>query len=87
METLKQVTTYMESGRTFIICQDECSRYWAFENKFVKNGKLTRVFNGITGKMSNTINETLSRVHEQIRFDELMESGLSMEQAFKLIYG
>ena len=83
---MKHITDYIENGRTFIICQDTHDRYWAFEDCFVKNGRLTKEFNGITGKMSNTLKETLERVQDQIRFDkyvaEGMERGAAMLQVF-----
>lgn len=82
---MKHITDYMENGRTFIICKNE-NGYWAFEDKFVKGGKLTKEFNGITGKLSKTLEEVLKRVRDQIRFDALLEAGVAQDDALLQVF-
>lgn len=83
---MKHITDYTENDRTFIICQDSKNRFWAFEDCFVKNGRLTKEFNGITGKMSKTLKETLERVQDQIRFDKYIANGMSNDEALLKVF-
>ena len=83
---MKHITDYTENGRTFIICKDKNERFWAFEDKYVKNGRLTKQFNGITGKASNSLENTLQLVHDAIVYDKLIASGVSSEDALKIIF-
>lgn len=83
---MKHITDYIENGRTFIICQDTHDRFWAFEDCFVKNGRLTKEFNGITGKMSNTLKKTIERVQDQIRFDKHIADGMEWGAAVLAVF-
>ena len=90
---MKIVTTYIEKGRRFYICKadgrGEADGYWAFEDKFVDDaGKLTKVFNGITGHHSKTLKETVEKVSNLIKVDALVESGMDRyEAAIKVVIG
>ena len=82
---MKQITTYTEAGRTFVICQDTEKRFWAFEDKYIDaSGRLTKQFNGISGKMSKTLKETLLRVREQIAYDEYIKHGIEKYTATQM---
>ena len=89
---MKQVTTYMENGRTFYICkatnQGDANGYWAFEDKDVdsKSGELMKQFNGISGHHSETMKETIMKVSGMIKVDALVEAGWDrMEAAIKVV--
>ena len=87
---MKHITTYIEGGRTFEICRsisnDELDGFWAFEDKFIDEaGRLTKVFNGISGHHSATLQETLEKVSRQIKYDALVDGGMdSIEAAMKV---
>jgi hypothetical protein len=75
------VTTYMELGRTFEIAKNEHG-YWGFEDKYIDaNGKLNKQFNGITGHLGKTLEETIRRVSLEIRQDDLISQGWDALQA------
>lgn len=82
---MKHITDYFENGRTFVICKND-KGYWAFEDKYIKNGRLTREFNGITGKLSKTLEEVLKRVRDQICYDDLIEAGVDHGDALLQVF-
>jgi len=77
--------TYM--GREFQILEDEHG-FWAIESKYIRNGKLTKAFNGISGLLSKTADEAKTRARQLIDVDALVESGMDrMTASIKVIYG
>lgn len=85
---MKHITTYHEEDRTFEICKDEHG-YWAFEDKYIdEHGCLTKQFNGGSGCLSKTINETIRKVSQHIKFDKLVANGVDpYEAAFLAVTG
>ena len=78
---MKQITKYIENGRTFYIFKAEdkgvANGYWAFEDKDIDSqGRLKKEYNGITGFHSKELGVTISRVSMQIKVDALVESGM-----------
>ena len=65
--------TYM--GREFQILKDERG-FWAIESKYIKNGKLTKEFNGISGLLSKTAEDAKSKVRQRVEIDALVASGM-----------
>ncbi len=84
--TLKEITRYTQNGRTFIICEDNEKRFWAFEDMYIIHGRLTKEFNGITGKMSKTVEETIDRVRQQILFDAYIAAGFPKDEALLKVF-
>ena len=82
---MKHITDYFENGRTFVICKNDRG-FWAFEDKFIENGKLIKEFNGISGKLSKTLEEVVKRVHDQIVFDALIEQGVEKGDALLRVF-
>ena len=90
---MKQITEYIEGGRTFVICKAEgmgdADGYWAFEAKNIDDaGKLVKQFNGISGFHTESLEETIMRVSQSIKVDALVEAGMDrMQAAIKVICG
>lgn len=58
-QNLRKVKDFVVDGEYFVIAKDVEGRYWAINKKDIQNGTLTKVYNGITGHMSNSLAETL----------------------------
>lgn len=87
---MKQITTYIDSGRTFYICQQtgqgEADGFWAFEDSVVDSeGRLTKVVNGIQGHHKETLSETLESVRNMIKVDALVAKGMDRMAAAVLV--
>ena len=85
MHEMRHVKTYRENGRTFWILQDEHG-YWGIEDKYIENGKLTREFNGISGCLCDTAEETIRVVSGRIRIDAMKEAGMSDDAILKALF-
>lgn len=89
---MTRITTYIENGRSFEICQctrnDETKGFWAFEDKFIgKDSKLLKQFNGISGHHSKTLKECIEKVSRQIKYDALVDAGMDEVTAAMTVIG
>lgn len=90
---MRLITWYISRGRRFAICEVQGrgaeDGYWAFEDTDIdEDGKLRRQVNGIQGHHSPTIRETVERVSQQIRVDEMVAGGMDrMEAAIAVVTG
>ena len=82
---METISTYHESGRTFLILKDEHG-YWGIESKYVQNGKLTKQFNGISGHPGETAAEAIQLVSMRIRVDAMVAAGMDRLDAVTKVY-
>lgn len=88
---MKQITTYIEAGRTFVIFEETGTGatrgFWGIEDKlFGEDGKLLQAVNGVQGHHFPTLKETIEHVSTQIKYDALIESGMSEIDAIKTLF-
>lgn len=88
---MKQITTYIESGRTFGIFEETgegaTHGFWGIEDKlFGEDGKLLQPVNGVQGHHFPTLQETIEHVSTQIKYDALIASGMSEIDAIKTLF-
>jgi hypothetical protein len=74
-EPLKNVSQIICRGRIFEVVIDNMNRFWAFEDKYIVDGKLTVEFNGLSGFMSDEFETTCERVIDRIEVDALIAEG------------
>lgn len=79
--TLTTITTYHENGKSFKILQADDGFFWGIESKYIKNNKLLKEFNGATGNRRKTVKECINQISFKIKFDAMIDSGLSVEEA------
>lgn len=85
MKTVKLIKKVSANGRTFLITKDE-NGYWGIEDKYYKNGILTRSFNGIQGLQSDSLEKTELNVRLRIEVDRLKDSGMDLMEAIPQAY-
>ena len=85
MKSVELITKVTANNRTFLITKDE-NGYWGIEDKYYKNGRLTKEFNGIQGNLSTTAETTIKRVLLQIETDRLVKNGMNLMDAIPQAY-
>lgn len=59
----------------FVIYNDGKGGYWAFNHKDIdKNGKLTKVYNGLSGNYSDKLACTLRWTYEKVMADKYIDN-------------
>jgi len=89
---VKQITTYIEGGRTFHIFEERgkgvTDGFWGIEDcMFGEDGKLKQAVNGIQGHHHSTLAETLEFVSNQIKYDAMIAAGSSSLEAALSLFG
>jgi hypothetical protein len=85
--TMKKITTYIESGRTFHIFRDQHG-YWGFDERdFDQHGMLTVKHNGISGHLKSSLKDCIESISIQIKLDELLLQGHSLQEAAQILFG
>lgn len=74
---MEKITEIKDSGRTFYILQDH-NGFWGIEDKFFQHGRLTQSFNGLTGNLSDRIEDTIQKVCLIIRRDYYLSMGFDI---------
>lgn len=85
MKTVELIKKVTANGRTFLITKDE-NGYWGIEDKYYRNGKLTRSFNGIQGNLTDSLEKTEKNVRIRIEVDRLKDSGMDLLDAIPQAY-
>ena len=90
---MRFITWYISRGRRFAICKvagrGAEDGFWAFEDTDIdEDGKLRRQVNAIQGHHSPTMRETVERVSQQVKVDEMVATGWDrMEAAIAVVTG
>lgn len=77
MKTVVRNVEYF--GVKFVIVKDEEERFWGFEEQYVSkyDNKLLKGFNGITGRMSETIEECMKKCMRDANVQYLKSKGIN----------
>lgn len=83
---MKKVTTFVSENRTFHIVKDDRG-YWGIEDKHLdQNGCLSVKLNGMSGHLHDTLEATLESIRFQTKLDKLIASGMSFEDAARIMW-
>lgn len=62
------VKEFITHGHTYVICKDNEGNFWGFDRADLdEQGKLTKVYNGITGHRSSEMIDTMRRCYQSAR--------------------
>ena len=95
------VKHYEVEGHTYLIAKDDENNFWGFDKRYIdKRGKLTKEFNGFSGNLGKTLQETMRRCYVSARcenevdnekvknndYEEILKIANISEDSFKFIY-
>ncbi len=83
--SITKVSEVVSRGRTFVIAKDEEGRFWGIEKTNIKNGKLVKELNGLSGFMSTTFKATVEKVLDHVEVQVIMKT-LGMDNLSATIY-
>ena len=84
---MQKITKVIIEGRTFHILKDE-QGYWGIEDKYIKDGKLTRRLDPLEDNLRDNLAECINAVEIRVRIDMLVAGGMSEEAAaMEVLFG
>lgn len=86
-EMTKIVNEIEIGGKTRKIIRDNSGKFWSIAAEDIKNGQITKAYNGLQGMVSDTKEECERRTKQSMRYNYLTtEKGMSMEEAFAEVF-
>lgn len=64
---MKKITTYTINNETYYIMKDN-NGFWGIHERYVTDGRLNKVLNGIEGNLNKTLNECLKSCYCESEF-------------------
>lgn len=85
---MRYIKTLTVKNKTFEIVKDDRG-YWAIEDKYFTDSKLNKEVNGITGHLSETLDQCIERAKLSAEVDYLInvEGYEKMEAIEKAVFG
>lgn len=74
--SLTRVTTYYTHHREFIIMKDEHGNFWGIPREDIKDHRLVKQYNGITGHRSDTVARVLESIEQSLEMERLTAAGI-----------
>lgn len=67
----------------FALVQLTNGDFGAVDYKYIKNGKTTKVLNGLELRMASTLEDVIKKITFEAKFAEMMESGMELSEIVK----
>lgn len=88
VEVKKVITkVFAYEGREFALVALTNGKYGAVDYKYIENGKTTQALHGGQLYMEDTLEAVIETIKFRVNFENMMASGMTVEQIAKELYG